>query len=77
MGTAAAKSKKASGRATRAAKRGRGKLAPGARARGLDAADLAIAMGSAEIAEVVALVRTAGRALIGAYREPLGGRCLL
>jgi len=77
MGTAAVNSKKASGRATRAAKRGRGKLAPGTRARGLDAADVAIAMDSAEIAVVVALVRTAGGALIGAYREPLGGRPLL
>jgi ParB family transcriptional regulator, chromosome partitioning protein len=60
-----------------AAKRARGKLAPGGRARGLDAADVAIAMDSKEIADVVALVRSAGGALIGAYREPLGGRPLL
>jgi ParB family transcriptional regulator, chromosome partitioning protein len=77
MGAAKAKSKKASGNRARATKRRRGKLAPGARARGLDAADVAIAMDSAEIAEVVALVRAAGGALIGAYREPLGGRPLL
>jgi ParB family chromosome partitioning protein len=77
VGTARARSKKPAGRAAGAAKRGRGKLAPGARARGLDAADVAIAMDSAEIADVVALVRNAGGALIGAYREPLGGRPLL
>jgi len=74
---AKAKTKKPPGRTAGAAKRGRGKLAPGARARGLDAADVAIAMDSPEIADVVALVRNAGGALIGAYREPLGGRPLL
>jgi ParB family chromosome partitioning protein len=60
-----------------AAKRGRGKLAPGAGARGLDAADVAIPMDSPEIAEVAALVRSAGGAPIGAYHEPLGGRPLM
>src|SRR5580700_4226030 len=58
-------------------KRTRGKLAPGRSARGLDAAEVAIAMDSAEIADVVALVRSAGGAPIGAYREPLGGRPLV
>jgi ParB family transcriptional regulator, chromosome partitioning protein len=58
-------------------KRARGKLAPRGSARGLDAADVAIAMDSAEIADVVALVRSAGGALIGAYRDPLGGRPLV
>jgi hypothetical protein len=43
----------------------------------LDAADVAIAMDSAQIADVVALVRQAGGALIGAYRDPLGGRPLV
>jgi len=38
---------------------------------------VAIAMDSAEIADVVALVKQAGGALIGAYREPLGGRPLV
>ena len=57
-----------------ATKRARGKLAPGRSARGLDAAEVAISLDVAEIADVVALVRTAGGALIGAYREPLGGR---
>jgi ParB family chromosome partitioning protein len=60
-----------------AAKRARGKLAPGKSARGLDAADVAIAMDSPEIAEVAALVRGAGGAPIGAYRDPLGGRPLM
>lgn len=54
-----------------------GKLAPGKSARGLDAADVAIALDSPEVAEVAALVRSAGGAPIGAYREPLGGRPLM
>jgi hypothetical protein len=45
-------------------KRARGKLAPGANARGLDAADVVIAMDSTEIANVVALIRSAGGAVI-------------
>lgn len=77
MGTAKTKSKTARPRKSAAAKRARGKLAPGGRARGLDAADVAIAMDGAEIADVVALVRQAGGALIGAYRDPLGGRPLV
>ena len=75
MGAAKVKSKSA--RARKPAARPRGKLAPGRSARGLDAGEVAIAMDSAEIADVVALVRSAGGALIGAYREPLGGRPLL
>jgi ParB family chromosome partitioning protein len=58
-------------------KRTRGKLAPGRSARGLDAADVAIAMDSPEVSEIAALVRSAGGAPIGAYREPLGGRPLM
>src|SRR6202046_505889 len=83
MGTAKAKSKttrarkSATTKRTSGKKRARGKLAPGRSARGLDAGEVAIAMDSAEIAEVVALVRSAGGALIGAYREPLGGRPLV
>jgi len=83
MGTAKAKSKisrartSAGARTSATTKRARGKLAPGRSARGLDAADVAIAMDSAEIADVAALVRSAGGALIGAYREPLGGRPLV
>jgi ParB family chromosome partitioning protein len=77
MEPAKAKSKATRSRRPAAPKRARGKLTPGSRARGLDAADVAIAMDSAEIAEVVALVRSAGGALIGAYRDPLGGRPLV
>jgi len=77
MATAKTKTKPASKGKTRATKRTRGKLAPGGKARGLDAAEVAIALDSAEIAEVVAMVRSAGGASIGAYRDPLGGRALV
>jgi ParB family chromosome partitioning protein len=77
MATAKTKTKAASKGKTRATKRTRGKLAPGGKARGLDAAEVAIALDSAEIAEVVAMVRSAGGASIGAYRDPLGGRALV
>ena len=73
--------RKVSSKATRSrkstAKRARGKLAPGASARGLDAADVVIAMDSAEIADVVGLIRIVGGAPIGSYRDPLGGRALV
>ena len=59
------------------AKRARGKLAPGKKARGIDAADVAIALDSPDIAELVTVVRDSGGAPIGAYREPLGGLPLL
>src|ERR1700722_17209094 len=76
--TAKTKTKTAPKAKTRATtQRSRGKLAPGRAARGLDASQVAIALDSAEIAEVVALVRSSGGALIGAYREPLGGRPLV
>jgi ParB family chromosome partitioning protein len=71
------KAKAARTRKARATKRSRGRLAPGANARGLDASQVVIDLGDAGIAEVVALVRTAGGALIGAYRDPLGGRPLI
>src|ERR1700678_268466 len=83
MGTSKAKTKTTRARKSATAgrpatkKRTRGKLAPGASARGLDAAEVAIAMDSAEIADVVALIRSAGGAVIGAYRDPLGGRALV
>jgi len=71
--------KKAAGTKKRASttKRTRGKLAPAAKARGLEAAQVAIALDDAEIADLATLVRDAGGAPIGAYREPLGGRALL
>ena len=64
-------------RRARAPARRRGRLAPGKAARGLDAAEVAIALDSEGVAELVAQVRSAGGAPIGAYREPLGGRALL
>jgi ParB family chromosome partitioning protein len=76
MASATAKSRKASARPQKAA-RSRGKLAPARAARGLDAADVVIALDAREIAEVVALVRSEGGAPIGAYRDPLGGRPLV
>ncbi|HVC30478.1 MAG TPA: ParB N-terminal domain-containing protein [Steroidobacteraceae bacterium] len=78
--------KKASGTPVRAGPTGskpagrgrrRGKLAPGAQARGLEAAQIALGVESPEVAALVALVRAAGGAPIGAYHEPLGGRPLL
>jgi ParB family transcriptional regulator, chromosome partitioning protein len=77
MASAKTKSKVTRTRKPAATKRARGKLAPGANARGLGAADVVIGMDTAEIADVVALVRSAGGALIGAYRDPLGGRPLV
>jgi ParB family chromosome partitioning protein len=60
-----------------ASARRRGRLAPGRTSRGLEAAEVAIALDSADIAPLAELVRTAGGAPIGAYHEPLGGRALL
>ncbi len=57
--------------------RARGKLAPGARAQGLEASDIPIAGDAEEISDLAAQVRSVGGAVIGAYREPLGGRPLL
>ena len=58
-------------------KRVRGKLAPRQQSRGLDAAEVAISLDSPEIAELAKLIRDAGGAPIGAYRDPLGARALL
>src|SRR5947208_174866 len=63
------------GRAAGAGRRGR--LAPGKEARGLEAAQVAIALDSEHVADLATLVRAAGGAAIGAYQEPLGGRPLL
>src|SRR6266404_1465395 len=49
----------------------RGRLAPGRQARGLDAAEVAMAIDSPAVAPLAALVRAAGGAPIGAYRDPL------
>jgi ParB family chromosome partitioning protein len=73
----AVKAKSKNPRRAAVKQRARGKLTPGAKSRGLDVGDIAIAIDSADIAEVAALIRSAGGALIGAYREPLGGRPLV
>src|SRR5260370_26751977 len=75
----ATRSKRAGTRERSNAARGarRGRLAPGKQARGLDAAQVAIAIDDPAVAPLAALVREAGRAPIGAYHEPLGGRTLL
>jgi len=65
------------GTAAAATRRSRGRLAPGKTSRGLDAAEVAIALDSPDIGALVTLVREAGGAPIGAYHEPLGGRALL
>jgi ParB family chromosome partitioning protein len=74
---ATAKNKTPRARKPAARKRARGKLAPGGQSRGLDVADIAIALDSADIADLAALIRKAGGALLGAYRDPLGGRPLV
>jgi len=53
------------------------KLAPSAVKRGLGATEVALPIDHPDIAPVVELVRSAGGAPLGAYREPLGGRPLL
>jgi ParB family chromosome partitioning protein len=68
----------AAARKTAAGKRrARGKLAPGREARGLEAAQVAVALEDPSVTELAQLVRSAGGAPIGAYHEPLGGRVLL
>jgi ParB family chromosome partitioning protein len=53
------------------------KLTPSLVKRGLTAMEVALPIEHAEISAVVELVRKAGGAPLGAYREPLGGRPLL
>jgi ParB family transcriptional regulator, chromosome partitioning protein len=69
--------KRAGASARTAGKRSRGKLAPRQQERGLNAAEVAISIDSPDIAELASLIRDAGGAPIGAYRDPLGGRALL
>ncbi len=69
--------KPSTGRSRAGGARGRGKLAPGRTARGLDAAEVVLGIDDPAAAELTALVRSVGGAPIGAYHEPLGGRVLL
>ena len=69
--------KKKSSSSRPAKSRTRGKLAPRKEARGLTAADILLGLDQPDIAPLAALVKEAGGAPIGAYREPLSGRSLL
>ncbi len=55
----------------------RKRLAPRRDKRGLDAAQIVLAVDAAEVADLVSEVRAVGGAVIGAYREPLSGQPLL
>jgi ParB family transcriptional regulator, chromosome partitioning protein len=69
--------RKSAAAGARRARTTRGRLAPRAAARGLDAAEIAASIEDPALTALTALVRTAGGALLGAYHEPLGGRALL
>jgi ParB family chromosome partitioning protein len=68
--------KRARAGAAAPARRSRGRLAPGKASRGLEAAEVAIALDHPDISALVTLVRDSACAAICAYREPLGGRAL-
>ena len=55
----------------------RRRLKPAASERGLAGAEIALPREHADLGGLVALVDAAGGAVIGAYRDPLGGRALL
>jgi ParB family chromosome partitioning protein len=63
--------------AARARAGARKRLTPAKELRGLDAAEIVLAVDAPEISDLVAQVRAAGGAPIGAYREPLSGKALL
>jgi ParB family transcriptional regulator, chromosome partitioning protein len=67
----------AAAKTVKRATRKRVSLAPRRESRGLEAAEVAVALDHPDIAALAQLVRAAGGAPIGAYREPLGGRALL
>ena len=52
----------------------KGRLAPGKQKRGLDADAINLGLDQPEVAQLANEVRSAGGAVIGAYREPLSGR---
>ena len=55
----------------------RKRLLPRRDKRGLEAAQIVLAVDAVEVAALVSAVRAVGGAVIGAYREPLSGRPLL
>ncbi len=62
---------------TRKASASRRRLIPAKTPRGLAAADIALDLAHAEVEPLVALIREASGAVLGAYRDPLGGRALV
>jgi ParB family chromosome partitioning protein len=67
----------AAGKKPRKPAAARKRLTPRKDKRGLDAAQIVLGVDAAEVAPLVAEVRAAGGAAIGAYREPLSGRPVL
>ncbi|MBS0393857.1 MAG: ParB N-terminal domain-containing protein [Proteobacteria bacterium] len=55
----------------------RRRLTPARTQRGLGAADVGLDLAHADVAPLVELIRHAGGAALGAYRDPLGGRALV
>jgi len=55
----------------------RKRLTPAKQQRGLEAAEIVLGLDADEIRDLVAAVRAAGGAPVGAYREPLSGKSLL
>jgi ParB family chromosome partitioning protein len=55
----------------------RRRLKPAASSRGLAGSEIALPRDHADLTGLVQLVETAGGAVIGGYRDPLGGRALL
>ena len=70
-------SRKAGAARPGAGKRTRGKLAPAAHSRGLSSAELMLGLDDALVAPVIEIIRKAGGAAIGAYRDPLGAHPLV
>jgi ParB family chromosome partitioning protein len=68
---------KAKARAARRKTAARKRLTPSKQKRGLDAADVALDASAPELASLTEMVRAAGGAAIGGYREPLSGRPML
>jgi ParB family chromosome partitioning protein len=69
--------KKKTGRAMSKRKAAGKRIAPRKDKRGLQAADMLLAIDAPEIADLAAQVRALGGAAIGAYREPLSGRAVM
>ncbi len=67
--------RKSAGRVARGSARKR--LTPRREKRGLEAGELALALGAPELAPLVTEVAAAGGVALGGYRDPLGGRTLV